>query len=359
MFKLQSISIFLIILILFSVGCSRNAYKFDSSSVAYYPPPPDTARIQFLTSISNSGNIEKQRSGFGRFLLGDLPIRNIYKPYGIETYQDKIYICDTDLGGLEIIDLEKKKFDYFIPKGKGRLAKPINCSHDTDGKLYVADWKRRQVVVFDEFGNYITAFGEPGDFKPTDVTVFESLVFVVDKNSNKIYVYNKNTYTKLYSFPETEPGMEDWIYTPTNISVEDSIVYVSDIGAYKIKMYSIDGRYINSIGSHGRGLGQFVRVKGIDVDKNLNIYAVDAAFENVQIFNNKGQLLMFFGGSSKDPGGLWLPADITIDYDNLTHFNKYVDPEFSLEYLVFVTNQYGPSKVNVYGFIKPKKNKNE
>jgi hypothetical protein len=48
---------------------------------------------------------------------------------------------------------------------------------------------------------------------------------------------------------------------------------------------------------------------------------------------------------------MWLPADVTIDYGNLGYFSQYVDSSFNLEYLIFVTNQYGPDKVNVYGFV--------
>jgi len=35
-------------------------------------------------------------------------------------------------------------------------------------------------------------------------------------------------------------------------------------------------------------------------------------------------------------------------------FRKDVAPGYDLKYLIFVTNQYGPWKINVYGFIAPK-----
>jgi len=81
---------------------------------------------------------------------------------------------------------------------------------------------------------------------------------------------------------------------------------------------------------------------------------VDAAFENVQIFDKEGKLLMFFGGTYQGPGYMWLPAKVIIDYDNLKYFQKYVYKDFKLKYLIFVTNQYGPDKVSVYGFIEPR-----
>ena len=99
-------------------------------------------------------------------------------------------------------------------------------------------------------------------------------------------------------------------------------------------------------------MGRFVRPKGIAVDNELNLHVVDAGFENVQIFNKDSKLLMFYGGNYKTKGDMWLPAKVTIDYDNLRFFKKYVHENFKLKYLIFVTNQFGPDKINVYGFIE-------
>ena len=255
---------------IFFNSCSKHIYQFDPNSAKYYPSPPDTARIQFLTSISTSSSIEKQRGGFARFLLGDLPVKRIVKPYGIASKPGKLYICDTQLGGIEIINFEERKFEYFIPTGKGKLSKPINCDIDEEGKLFVADWKRKQVIVFDEDGKFFQEIGGNADFKPTDVAVYKSILFVNDLNNHKVVAFDKKTYSKLYSFPHSEVGDDDYIYSATNICLDDSIVYVSDLGDSKIKKYKHDGTFIGSFGSIGRNPGQFARIKGIDID-HINI----------------------------------------------------------------------------------------
>jgi hypothetical protein len=51
---------------------------------------------------------------------------------------------------------------------------------------------------------------------------------------------------------------------------------------------------------------------------------------------------------------MYLPAKVIIDYSHLSYYEKFVDPAFRLKYLIFVTNQYGPDKVTVYGRIEPK-----
>ena len=63
---------------------------------------------------------------------------------------------------------------------------------------------------------------------------------------------------------------------------------------------------------------------------------------------------MDFGGSGSGPGNMWLPAKVIVDYGNTKYFEKYVDKRFKLKYIILVSNNFGPNKINIYGFIEPK-----
>lgn len=345
------------IILLLAASCSRQTSKLTAGKdIVIYPIPPDTARIQYLTSISHSVQIIGKRSSFSRFIVGEDAPLPINKPYGIAIHKGKIYVCDAGIRGLEIIDLEKRSFEYFNPKGRGQLTLPINCFVDDRGMLYVTDGGRNQIVIFDNERNFLASFGEPADqFRPTDVFVTADKIWVSNSKGNKVNVYTRDTYQLLYSFPDSQTGKEDFLYTPTNICVTGDKVYVSDIGDFNVKKYSYEGKFISTVGSFGKNIGQFVRPKGIAVDRESNLFVVDAGFENTQIFNDDGKLLMFFGGPYNGPGDMWLPAKVIIDYDNLKYFQKYVDQGFTLKYLVLVTNQYGPDKISVYGAVEPRK----
>jgi hypothetical protein len=323
-----------------------------SDELVIYPPPPDSARIQFLTSISNSTDITGKRNSFMRYILGEQESLPIFKPYGITSSKGKIYICDTQFGGIEIIDLEKKEFSYFKPSGRGQILKPVNCALDEKGYLYVADTERNQIVIFDDQLKYFSSFGDPSQFKPTDVAYHDGKIWVCNLKEKQIHIYSETTQALLLTFPKASQEDPGYLFSPTNLSVTDQNVYVSDFGDFKIKVYSQDGKFETSIGSYGQSPGQFVRPKGIAVDRDHNLYVADAGFENVQIFDRQGHLLLFFGGSYKGSGGMWLPAKVALDYENLSYFQKYVDRAFKLKYLIFVTNQFGPEKINVYGLIE-------
>ena len=336
------------------MSCSSHKQVANQSYIVY-PPAPDTARIQYLTSISNSDNTATQRSGFSKFVMGEEESKQIKKPYGVAIKDGKIYVCDSGLGGLEIIDLENKTFEYFLPEGAGQLRLPLNCFVDDDGNLYVADGERQQVVVFNHHGSYVTSIGETENFRPTDVFVYGDKIWVTNVLNNRVYVYQKGNYNLLYKMPELDKEDPGFLFQPTNLFVTQDLVYVSDMGDFNIKMFDHEGQYVKSLGSHGTRTGQFVRPKGIAVDRDTNLYVVDAGFENTQIFDTDGNLLLFFGGPYKGPGDLWLPAKVVIDYDNLDYFRKYVDPGYDLKYLVLVTSQFGPDKLNIYGAIEKKK----
>ena len=51
----------------------------------------------------------------------------------------------------------------------------------------------------------------------------------------------------------------------------------------------------------------------IAADSDGNIYVVDALFDNIQIFDQSGRLLMAWGGPGHAYGRFWLPSGIFID----------------------------------------------
>jgi len=327
----------------------------EERPLVIYPAPPAPTKIQYLRSYSTSIDFKKKQTAFNRFLFGTEESTPIIKPYGICTHGSKVYICDTGIKGLIISDLAEKTFQHFIPGGKGQLQLPINCDVDSEGNIYVADGNRKQVVIYDAELNYKDAISLKEDVKPTDVSVNDSKIWITALNDHKIYVYKKSDLSFLSSFPEGPDKSDGYLYQPANLFADNNLIYISDIGGCKVHMYDGQEKHLISFGEAGKAFGQFTRPKGICADKEGNIYVVDAAFENVQIFDPTGALLLYFGGTYNGPGGMWLPADVTIDYNNIDLFTEYVDPDFQLKHLIFVTNQYGPDKVSVYGFVDPLK----
>ncbi|HEY4798824.1 MAG TPA: 6-bladed beta-propeller [Bacteroidia bacterium] len=365
--KLFFVSQITCVIVLFISASSCNVlFKKKSAAkkeVIVYPSSPDQARFQYLTKITTSNDIGSQQSEFSKYILGPEKAKIMTKPYGIAIRNGKIYVCDYLAGGLEILDLEKKKFNFFTPGGLGHLTMPINCFIDEKGYLYIADVGRSQIVVFDENLNYVKSFGLKEQFKPSDVCVYGNKVFVGNtgsKNGNRINVFaNDSTNKLLYSIPDSDNTSHSTaLGMPANITIYNDKLYAADFAFSMVKAFTLDGKLIDTLGYRGDRPGSFSKLKGVAVDKEENIFAVDAAFDNVQIFNKELKLLMDMGGHSyatgPGRGGMCLPAKVIVDYDNLKYFQKYVDPSFDLKYLVFVTSQYGSDLINVYGRVELK-----
>jgi len=348
--KLQNI--FLIFLI-FICGCATTPKNATlPQKPVFFPPAPDEPRLQYLTSFSSSDDLEDSSSAFRKFIVGEEHnSKPIVKPYGIAINDNKIYVCDTVHNAVDILDLEKRKFEYFRPKEESQLIDPINLCFDADGNMYVADSRRGQVVIMDKNRAYLGTIGKKSELKPTSVLVRNERIFVCDLKSRSVKVFGLKDRQFMSSIPKEGAKEEAKLFSPTNLAMdEEGNLYVSDTGAFRVQKYDSNGEFLMSIGSHGDALGQFARPKGVAVDKEGRVYVVDAAFENVQIFDKKGKLLLFFAEPGGSPVSLVLPAGIQIDYSLKDYFAPVVDAGFKLEYLVFVTSQYGDRKLSVFGF---------
>ena len=78
------------------------------------------------------------------------------------------------------------------------------------------------------------------------------------------------------------------------------------------------------------------------------VYVVDAAFQNVQMFNEDKALLMSFGAAGNFPGAMNLPAGVAVSDEELGLVSGSVHPAFKPTRYVVVTNQFGLDKVSLY-----------
>lgn len=330
-------------------GCASVPNKAEGP--IFYPPLPNLPHIQYLKTFSTERDLGAD-SRFSDFILGEDAGSEtlIHKPYGVTVANGQIFVVDTRGPGYVVFDLKNKRVKTVYGSGAGRMKKPINIVVDLAGNRYVSDTGREQVLEFDSRDNFVRAFGRMGQFKPTDMAILGNKMFVVDIAHHKIHVLSLLDGHTLYEIGK--PGSKaDELFQPTNIAIgADGYLYVSDTGNFRVQKITQDGKFVASIGHVGTGLGQFARPKGVSVDRDGRLYVVDAAFENVQVFNQEGKLLLFFAGPGPHADNLNLPTDIEIDYDNVALFQQYAAPNFKLEYVILVANQFGRNKVNVYGF---------
>ncbi len=332
------------------VGCATTR---PVQNAIFFPPAPDEPRIQYLMSFGNETDLGGHGK-FNEFLTGEQRIyRPMWKPYGVAIRNGQIYAADTQAGNITVADLGKRRIRYIRPEGQAAMKTPINVAVDADGRIYVTDTGRLQLLIYDQQGNLLEAVGKQGEMKPCGLVLHKDRIYLTDLKNHCVRVLSKATRQLLFTFP-TDGEADGRLFQPTNLAIDDqNRVCVSDTGGFAVKIFSEEGKYLESFGDLGVTPGQFTLPKGIAVDRERRIYVVDAAAAVVQLFQPDGKLLMFFGDPGKSgSAGLYLPAGIAVDYDNLSYFQSYVAPGHKLEYVILVVNQAGPNKVSAYGFLK-------
>lgn len=340
----------ILLLLLAITACSSTVEK--PQETIYYPPLPNSPRIQYLTTFSTERDLTGKENQFSNFILGEDVQKDslISKPYGVAFYKNKLYVVDIRGPGYAVFDFNTNKTYTVYGNGAGRIKKPINIDIDSEGNIYITDTSKNQILQFNQQDRYVRSYGNGAEFKPSDVAVGKEKIFISDLKNHKIHIFDKLSGEQLSSFGKAGSKDGELLY-PTNMELtDDGFLYISDTGNSRIWKVTQEGQFIKQFGKVGSGLGQFARPKGVAVDKTGRIYVVDAAFENIQVFNPEGKLLLFFGGKDNATDRLILPADIEIISSDFEYFNRFVSEGFQIEHILLISNQFGANKIHIYAF---------
>lgn len=336
-------------------GCAAPVAKEpDAAAPAgpyLYPPPPAAPRIQHLLTLASERDLGPARSGFAELVAGkDTKPLALAQPYSATLRDGKLYVADTGASGVAVFDLIGRRMKLMPGAGAGRMKRPINVSFDQDGSYFVTDTGIDRVLVFDRDDRLLRTLGSSGQFRPVDVAIAGDRLYVVDILHHEVQVIDKQTGALISKWGKSGSGVGE-LFQPTNIAIgPDGDIYVAETGNFRVQRFKPDGKHVRFYGEAGNVPGAFARPKGLAVDRQGRVLVSDAAFQNVQIFEDSGRLLMDFGLPIPGLDGLNLPAGVRLDYDNIALFQRYADPKFTIEYLILVVSQFGPNKVDIFGF---------
>jgi DNA-binding beta-propeller fold protein YncE len=342
-------------------GCGSTPQTVEQpKAVSFWPPSPDEPRIQYLTSFEKSSDVEPPKTNLDRIIAGNDPqeVLPISKPYGVKMWQGKIYVCDLKQHAVIILDLRSHVTRVMGVTGNLHLDTPTDIAIAPDGTKYVSDMARGAVVVFNASDQQIAIFTHP-NFKPVGVAVYNDELAVADFQAQHVEIFDRNTGQSRRILGS--PGMDDGQFVrPLSLTYDpQGNLYVCDVFKCRVQKFDREGKLIKAFGSINATAGNFVRPKHIAVDADDVLYVVDAAFQNVQLFDASGRTLTFFGAAGLHPGAMQLPAGICVTDDpaNLEFFRQFAHPAFEVQRVILVTNQFGRSKVAIYGLGKLKAGK--
>jgi DNA-binding beta-propeller fold protein YncE len=272
------------------------------------------------------------------------------KPFDVEACQGRIYVSDTVRRSIMVFDVPDGSFNEIGISEPGELRKPLGMAVDADCNLYVVDGTAKRIVVFDQNGTFLSAFGGTDMFeRPSHVDVDQDAryAYVVDTGGvssdlHRVRVFDIATGKHVFDIGERGDGPGQF-NLPRDIAVgREGRLYVVDGANFRVQVFESDGTWVKTFGAVGIYPGQFSRPKGVASDADGNIYVTDSAFGNFQIFNADGQLLMFVGTRSEtmQPAKYMLPAGIGVDEDG----RVYMVDQFFRKVDVYRPARMGPGE---------------
>lgn len=279
MFKLIIKSSLYILVVFFLSACSNNQEVLIESFLV--PAPPEEPRIKYLNKYKGESDLV-EKSGMDNFLGGGSSFagKDLRKPFGVVAKNGKIYVADTGMAAVLVIDTIQKKVSLVGDKSSGKLSLPVGVALDDNENLYVADSKLQRVFGYDKTGKAFFVLGNNEDFiRPTGIAINRELqiIYVVDTKAHVVRAYSLNGD---HLFDVGERGKTDGTFNfPTSIAVDQNSgnIVVVDTQNFRVQIFDQDGTFIHTFGNVGDKPGTFARPKGVAIDSEGNIYVTDVA----------------------------------------------------------------------------------
>jgi hypothetical protein len=136
-----------------------------------------------------------------------------------------------------------------IAQSKAIIKQPL-CLALTKERIYVTDYRGRQVQVFDHGLKLLGGFGASNLCQPSAITAFgDERLVVCDELLNRVFVFD-SLGTVIHRFGQTGSGAMSF-NTPKSIAIANNIVYVADTYNDRIKAHTLDGKFIYQLENIG------------------------------------------------------------------------------------------------------------
>ena len=181
------------------------------------------------------------------------------------------------------------------------LNHPYGIAYNSRGNMIVSECLSHRVSTFDISGKKILSFRSHGDSPdqmkyPTGITV---------DDMDNIYVSSQHRLQKFSSSGELikcvgQMGWEEGNFDdPCGVTLHDNQLYVCDRDNHRIEVFDIDLNFVRSIGSHGKGRGEFNAPLDVKFDTADNMYVADYNNSRVQLLDSSGHFIRAFGEKGK------------------------------------------------------------
>ncbi len=219
---------------------------------------------------------------------------------------DKLYVSDNISNSVFIYDSSLN-----VQGELKNLAKPLAVITDGAGNIYVGNKGRKNVEVYDSFGNLIRTIGDGQIETPNDLAFDRnSNIYILDSSKDNIVVFDQTgnpTGTTIGNSSLFDYAVSIAInYRDDGSGTETGELYVADQPNCAIHVFSLSGTYIKSVGRCGSLYttnwdGKFSGLVAVVIDQSGDIHGLDNNLNVVQVFEpQNGTFLRSYNAYSVD-----------------------------------------------------------
>ena len=235
------------------------------------------------------------------------------KPMAVTVSGRRIFVSDTGNSRVMVFDYNGDYIHTFGSNGTepGQFRFPYGIAADSQGRILVADMYNGNISVFSPQGAFLNYFATPADMtSPAGLAIADGRVYVADVARHQILVFDEEG-NKLFEFGQ-EGSETGQFLSPNAVAVHDMYVAVSDTGNHRIQIFNKLGTLVNEIPVIEEGRS-FANPRGIAFTTRGELYAVNNMTHQVTSFTQNGDLQHLFGKMGQGPGEAFLPNGLFID----------------------------------------------
>lgn len=252
---------------------------------------------------------------FARILVGTANTITLMNPVAVGGVNDQLFIVDAGARAIYRYNLTTKAIQSVGQAGGQFMGEPSGIHVESDLSFYVADPSGKQVLYFDQHGNFIRRYSDLANLaRPVDVVSDEALgnVYVADGTYSHIVVFSKSGQAlSAIGARGRGPGK---FRTITAMARNRGSLFVAD--RLELPLQELD--FLNGSFRNSFGQGQLVWPTSIVVDKRNRIFVSDRSDNTIKVFDDN-RLIATIGGTGSAPGRFRLVTDMWLSDQNLLY----------------------------------------
>jgi DNA-binding beta-propeller fold protein YncE len=193
-----------------------------------------------------------------------------------------VFVADSGHNTIFVFSPAGVELRSFGSSGKGALSEPTGISVTPAGEVWVADYGANKVEGFTEEGVYLESVGEGHLKEPGDVSVDNGELYVTSEHSVAMFT-REGEYAGSFGSHGSGAGQ---FGSPTEIVADPGTgdLFVVDGGNERVEEFNPAGKFLTEWGAYGSGEGEFSGISGLAISASGTIYTSETGGDRVQEF---------------------------------------------------------------------------